>query len=68
MAYKFKAKKKIKCVECSGYGYRSILNENDIASDCSHAQVEYICDYCEGNGYIWKSVNIPLESLKELLR
>jgi DnaJ-class molecular chaperone len=63
MRYKFKAKKKIQCKECKGFGCYSFKNDNNLEST-----VEYYCNECDGQGEVWEEVQIPLESLKELLK
>ena len=63
MSYKFTAKKSIKCKICKGNGFLVFDNENT-----KNIDIEYYCLGCEGKGKVWKSVDLPLSSLKELLK
>tara|TARA_Y100000310_G_C20334848_1_gene647002 strand:- start:223 stop:414 length:192 start_codon:yes stop_codon:yes gene_type:complete len=63
MSYKFTVKKSIKCETCKGNGYFVFDNEN-----IDNKNVEYYCIECEGKGVVWRSADLPLSSLKELLK
>lgn len=63
MSYKITVKKKIKCQSCKGLGYKAFDPEYT-----SSISVECYCSKCNGEGVVWKSVDIPLSSLKSLLK
>ena len=68
MSYKLTVKKQLKCKHCKGLGYYTFNNDNNSNFEHSHVTVEYFCNKCDGKGKIWKTVDIPLSSLKELLK
>jgi DnaJ-class molecular chaperone len=63
MSYKFTVKKSIKCKTCKGNGFFIFDNKNTKDID-----LEYYCLECDGKGKLWKKIDIPLSSLKELLK
>ncbi|QDP64296.1 MAG: hypothetical protein Unbinned4139contig1000_9 [Prokaryotic dsDNA virus sp.] len=63
MNYKITLKKQIKCKHCKGIGFHNF--EHNINRNIT---VEYYCNICNGEGKIWKRVDLPLSSLKSLLK
>ena len=57
MSIRFKVKQSSKCKKCIGLGYYTIDGE-----------VEYVCNDCDGSGKIWKDRDLPISSLKDLLK
>ena len=63
MGYKITVKKEIECKECKGLGFYTFKHNKNV--DIS---VEYFCNKCDGKGKTWKTVDMPLSSLKTLLK
>ena len=57
MSIRVKVKQSSKCKRCKGIGYYTIDGE-----------VEYVCNDCDGSGVTWKDLDLPLSSLKRLLK
>ena len=64
MSIRIKVKQSFKCKNCDGIGYNS-LSANTTNSDDS---VEFVCNDCDGSGEVWKDLDIPLSSLKRILK
>ena len=56
MSIRITVKQSSKCKKCNGIGYYSLEG------------MEYVCNNCEGYGKIWKDRDMPLSSLKKLLK
>ena len=65
MDWLIKAKKVSKCKVCSGSGYVPLNDETMALTD--DLAIEIGCEVCEGKGKITEKVNLPLESLKEMI-
>jgi DnaJ-class molecular chaperone len=63
MGYKITIKKETKCKECKGLGYYTF--EHDKSRNIT---VEYFCNKCDGKGKAWETIDMPLSSLKRLLK
>ena len=68
MSYKITIKKSTKCIDCKGLGFYTFDHDNN--NNCKHGNnsIEYYCNKCDGKGKTWKDVDIPLSSLKSLLK
>ena len=64
MSIRVKVKQSSKCKKCDGVGYYSYPM---VTTDLDEP-VEYVCSYCNGTGKIWKDMDLPLSSLKRLLK
>ena len=64
MSIRIKVKQSSNCEKCDGIGYYSV------SDDSKHYDkpVEYVCSNCEGTGLVWEDRNLPLSSLKDLLK
>jgi excinuclease UvrABC ATPase subunit len=65
MEWLITAKKGDKCQYCKGSGF--IPLEEKKMSKTSNLTIEIMCDKCEGKKIVFKSVELSLQSLKELL-
>ena len=59
----FNGNSKIKCKYCKGLGFYTFPHDQNTNSD-----VEYYCEKCNGEGKIWKDVEIPLSSFKRMIK
>ena len=64
MAIRIKVKQSSECETCDGIGYYSISPDEKYYDD----YVEYVCNDCDGTGKIWKDRDLPISSLKRLLK
>ena len=64
MSIRFKIKQSYKCKKCDGLGYYSISKDTKYQG----LPVEYVCNDCDGSGVTWKDLDLPLSSLKRLLK
>ena len=64
MSIRVKVKQSSKCKKCDGVGYYSFpFNTTE-----HEGSVEYVCSDCNGTGKTWKNRDLPLSSLKKLLK
>ena len=63
MSIRIKVKESFKCKKCDGLKY--VLSPDDKYYD---EPVEYVCNDCNGTGNVWKDRDLPLSSLKSLLK
>jgi len=63
MSIRIKVKQSFKCKSCDGLKYT--LSPDEKYYD---EPVEYVCSDCNGTGKIWKDRDLPLSSLKRLLK
>ena len=68
MSIRIKVKQSSKCKNCDGIGYHSIQNATSNPETFPDGSVEYVCNVCDGSGKIWKDKDMPLSSLKRLLK
>ena len=63
MSIRIKVKQSFKCKACKGLNYT-------LSPDAKYNDdpVEYICNECDGTGKVWKDRDLPLSSLKRLLK
>ena len=64
MSIRIKVKQSSKCKRCKGLGYYSISPDIKYNSK----SVEYVCNDCDGSGKVWEDRDLPLSSLKRLLK
>ena len=63
MSIRVKVKQSSKCKKCEGIGYYMVSTH----SQCNEP-VEYVCNDCDGSGVAWEDRDLPLSSLKRLLK
>ena len=68
MSYKVTIKKSTKCKHCKGLGFYTFDHYSNNNCKLGEASVEYYCSKCDGEGKTWKEVDVPLSSLKTLLK
>ena len=64
MSIRIKVKQSSKCKKCKGIGYYMI----SLNAKYNDEPVEYVCNDCDGSGETWKDRDLPLSSLKRLLK
>ena len=64
MSIRVKVKQSSECKTCEGIGYYMISHDAKYNNDA----VEYVCNDCDGTGKVWKDQDLPLSSLKRLLK
>ena len=64
MSIRVKVKQSSKCEKCDGLGYYTILPDAKYYDE----EVEYVCNDCDGSGVTWKDRDLPISSLKRLLK
>tara|TARA_Y100000310_G_C20219432_1_gene595063 strand:- start:59 stop:265 length:207 start_codon:yes stop_codon:yes gene_type:complete len=68
MSIRIKVKQSSKCKKCDGIGYYSFPFDTSNPKSFPDGPVEYVCNVCDGTGKIWKDKDMPLSSLKRLLK
>ena len=63
MSIRIKVKQSSKCKSCGGLGYYSFPYDKT-----NTTPVEYVCEICSGSGKEWEDKDLPLSSLKKLLK
>ena len=64
MSIRVKVKQSSKCKKCEGIGYYMISPDDKYYDE----PVEYVCYDCDGSGKVWKDRDLPISSLKRLLK
>ena len=64
MSIRINVKQSSKCKKCDGVGYYSISP----GAKYNDKPVEYVCNDCGGSGKLWEDRDMPLSSLKKLLK
>ena len=64
MDWTFQVKRKVKCPGCKGAGFLPV--EGDTGSP--GVTIETECKKCKGHKQVWVKEDLPIESLKELLK
>ena len=68
MSIRITVKQSYKCKKCDGLGYYSFPFDTSNPEAFPENPVEYVCNTCDGSGKVWKDRDMPLSSLKRLLK